>query len=311
MKKIAVIGGSGFIGSGLTRYLSSFCKVSCLGRGENLKVLKPLVNENVSLISHDSSGSDTLADVIKDSEIVVHLAGGGGNNYFVQNPDVIGKNVRLTSEIIELCGRFSRKLVFSSSIAVYTTFAARENPLNESMRTFPDDMYGSLKLLSEHMIKDSKIEYIILRLSNIYGHSLKFQSSGVIGKFIESGSRGLPINIFTDGNNKMDYLFLDDLNRAFKSIVEKDIKNEIINIGSGCLYTLKEIASAVAEVFSEEYDKDLEITILNKDASTYADRLLSIDKAKILLGWTPSVSLKDGLQLTVRRYINDSLNTPA
>ena len=38
MKKIAVIGGSGFIGSGLTRYLSSFCKVSCLGRGENLKV---------------------------------------------------------------------------------------------------------------------------------------------------------------------------------------------------------------------------------------------------------------------------------
>ncbi len=311
MKKIAVIGGSGFIGSGLTRYLSGFCKVSCLGRGENMKSLKSLVNENVSLISYDFTASDTLSEVIKNSEIVVHLAGGGGNNYFVQNPDAIGKNIRLTSDIIELCSRFNRKLVFSSSIAVYTTFAARENPLKETMRPLPDDVYGSLKLLSEYMIKDSKIEHIILRLSNIFGHSLKFQSSGVIGKFIELGAKGLPINIFTDGNNNMDYLFLDDLYRAFKEIIEKDVTNETINIGSGCQYTLKDIASTLSKIFSDEYKKDVEINILDKDTNTYADRLLSIDKAKTLLEWAPSVLLKDGLQLTVRRYMNDSLNTPA
>ncbi len=311
MKNIVIIGGSGFIGSNLVLYLSNFCKITCLGRGENQHILKSLINENVSLISDDTLTSVDVPDLIKDSALLIHLAGGGGNNFFLQNHKAIGESLRLTNRIIELCKHFKKKLIFTSSISVYTAFTQRQNPLSELIQPLPEDFYGSLKLLIEYMIKDLKIEYIILRLPNIYGYSLKFESSGVIGRFIEAASKGLPIDIFTDGNNKMDYLYLDDLNRAFKSIIEMDIKNETINLGSGNLYSLSDIASEISGIFLNEYNKDVKINILNKDSMVYADRVLSNEKANAILGWSPSISLKEGLRQTIRRYMDDSLNTPA
>jgi UDP-glucose 4-epimerase len=311
MKNILITGGSGFIGSNLVLYLSNLHRVTSIGRGKNQEVLRSLVNKNVNLVDYNAIDTKDLQELIKDSDIIIHLAGGGGNKFFVQNPDAIGKSIRLTDTIIEVCQLFNKKLIFTSSIAVYNTFTHRGNPLSESMRPLPEDIYGLLKLLSENMIKDSGVDFIILRLPNIYGYSLKFQSSGVIGRFIEMASKGYSIDIFTDGNNKMDYLFLDDLNRAFGVIIEKDIKNEIINIGSGSLHSLKEIAYEISSIFAEEYNRNVKVNIINKEHRVYADRLLSNEKAEILLGWTPVVSLKEGLRETVRRYMNDRINTSA
>jgi len=311
MKNILVIGGSGFIGSSLILALSKYYKIISIGRGNNQQILSSQVDKNVILINCDINKCGDLTDYVKNVDLVIHLGGGGGNHYFTQNPDAIGKSIKVTSAVIEACHLFNKKLIFTSTIAVYNSFAPRENPLKESMQPLPEDVYGILKLLSEYMIKDSGIDYIILRLPNIYGYSLKFTSGGVISKFIESAFTHGSIDIFTDGNNKMDYLFIDDLNRAFRMIIEGLPKKEVINLGSGKLFSLKEIAEEISFIFLTEYGKKIKINILNRESNVYSDRLLCNEKAQRLLGWSPRVSLKEGLRKTIRDFINDRIHTPA
>ncbi len=295
--KILLLGGGGFVGSAIAKELSQKHEVTCVGK-------TPKDIENCNFVEADILKSEKIPELIKDSDWVIHLLGGGGTGYFLNNKDAIGDSLRVTERISRECALSNTKLIFTSTVAVYTTFAQRKLPISEDSPPIPDEIYGATKLLSEYMIKESGAPYLIFRIGNIYGFSNNFHCGGVLSKFIQLAADGKPLTVM-GGGNKMDYVHLKDLAKAFSSAIEKNVTNEIINIGSGTFTTVADVSNQIKEAY-KLHGKEIEIAVTENEEAQYVDRQLSIDKAKSLLDWEPTVGFAEGVAETVKLYLEEN-----
>jgi UDP-glucose 4-epimerase len=301
---ILITGGGGFIGSGLLIGLSDKHKIICLDHGRRYPILQTLLRDNVRLIEGDITDINLLDRIMQKSiDVVIHLAGGGGNNACMEAPsNAVMTNVYGTHLLLQKSLKYHIKhFIFASSQSVYSTFKVRRMPLTEDMKLEPDDLYGALKAAAEYEIHDSHLNHTILRIANVYGYveGLKgIQKGGALENFIKSSYEGSDITVFGTGKQKIDYVHINDVSRCIKMILENSsIKNEIFNVGSGELHSIEEIARIVSDYCEKLYKH--QVNIKKKPApkgKIWPDRLMSIEKIKHRLKWKPSVSLKDGIR---------------
>ena len=110
------------------------------------------------------------------------------------------------------------------------------------------------------------------------------------------------INLRGSGSSKFDLLHVDDLYEAIKLILDKDIKNEIINLGCGEPISINELASTIVDVLKNEFNKDVKIVSeRDKDYKEWPDHWMSINKAKRLLNWEPKTSLLEGVKGIIQK----------
>ena len=132
-----------------------------------------------------------------------------------------------------------------------------------------------------------------------YGSGLYItKDSGAIGKFIRAGLNGGEITVYGSGEQGIVYLHISDACSVFSQVVERDdIKNEILNVGSGKLFKIKDLVSAVSKLAKEINGKDVVIKNLPApEGSVWPDRLMSIEKIKNLLEWTPKTTMEEALR---------------
>ncbi|OGI10637.1 MAG: hypothetical protein A3I68_07040 [Candidatus Melainabacteria bacterium RIFCSPLOWO2_02_FULL_35_15] len=282
-KKILITGGAGFIGSHLKRYLDD-CDIVTVGRNKN---------EDYKIDLSDSK----LEDIIKDfsPDIVCHFASGSNILRAEENKEKEYKDTVLsTKTLIQALNKFKNiTIIYLSSQAVY---GLPENlPVVETQTAKPISVYGKNKLEAEKIITQSGLNYLIFRISSIYGLGQNYEKSGVIAKFINRMKNNESPVVFNSLNSFSDFIYIDDVINAIVLSIQKNIQNEIFNLGSGKALTLKEILDILYKYFSSAPKPVLETNLLYPHKE-YKGLYLNTDKIKSRLNWSCKYNIEDGLR---------------
>jgi len=278
-KKIAVTGSSGFVGNYLVKKLAEL--------GADIIYLD-------SKIGIDITDWQQVQNT-EEFDILLHLAAKSYvPNSYKYPREFYYTNIIGTLNALELCRIYKAKMVYTSS---YVYGNPKYLPIDEKHPIISFNPYAESKIIGEHLCKgynrDFGIPVIILRPFNIYGmgQNDKFLIPSII-KQAKSGKI-----LLKDPAPKRDMVFINDLVEAYiKSIKYNQTSFEIFNIGSGVSYSVKGIAEMIASNIGEKIE--IEFTgekRQNEILNTVAD----ISKARNKLGWGPTISFTDGIELCI------------
>jgi dTDP-L-rhamnose 4-epimerase len=172
---------------------------------------------------------------------------------------------------------------------------------DENAMIHPSSIYGITKQNQEQMVmlgcKAAGIVGVALRYQNVYGpgQSLSNPYTGILSIFSTQIKNNLPINIFEDGKESRDFIFIDDVvNATIKAIEMDEANDEIFNVGSGVATTVLEVANALVKNYGNEVPINItENYRIGDIRHNYAD----LTKVKNKLNFAPTVSFAQGIKL--------------
>ena len=284
--RIFVTGGAGFIGTHLCKKLTSLHKVTVYDNFSNSNKESFPAMENVTMIVGDILDNSKLFDSMKNHDVVIHLAAKTDVIDSIHNPDnTFQTNVQGTQNVLDSCkSNAISKIIVTSSAAVYQNSG---NSVNEESTTKPLSPYGQSKLDMEKITIQSKINYAILRLFNVYG---KGQTTGVIANFGKNISENNPLTIFGDGKAIRDFIHIDDVVDAI--ILSMKSTSGIYNIASGNGTSITDLAKLLIESFG----KNSKIVYQPARKGEIIYSVSDITKSQNELGFNPKIVLNDGLK---------------
>ena len=306
-KKALVTGGAGFIGSHIAGKLISLgietVIVDDLSMG-----LRANIPKGAKLIVADILDYDILNQSLKGVDIVFHNAAKvtirNSFDGFYRDTQV---GVMGTVNVLKAMAENKvKKIVYASSMAVYG-----DNPLSipESGILEPISPYGIGKLASEKycrlMGQFNDFDVVVLRYFNTYGPGQTFTPYvGVITIFINQLLKGEVPTIFGDGNQKRDFIQVDDVAEANILAMQKDIKTGIFNIGTGKGTNINQIA----DLLISKIGSKIKPKYSSLPAGEPADSVASIIKAKESLGFKPQFKLENKVDEVISwiKQINES-----
>jgi UDP-glucose 4-epimerase len=305
--KILVTGGAGFIGSHIVDlFLSAgheVCVVDDLSTG-----FRHNVPPQVPLHVVDIRDSQ-LADVFESEkpEVVCHQAARANVRESFEKPLLYAEvNILGSLNVLECCRRFHvRKVIYASTGgAVYG--APEWLPVTEQHPINPLDPYGASKHHVEHYLhlyeKNFGIAYTSLRYPNVYGpRQNPFGEAGVVAIFARQMLDEIRPVINGTGEQERDFVSAMDIAQANLSALTKG-DGEIMNIGSGIATSVNTIYSTLAELTGYREKAVYGPAKAGEVFKIY----LNAGRAKEILGWTPNISLKEGLGATVEYFRKSS-----
>ena len=202
MKKVLVIGASGFLGKRIVEKLAEKHEITCfILKEEEKQVFQD--KEKLKFVIGNILDKDSLLKSARGIDVVIHLATSSKQNQEF--------NLRGSENVIEACKKNKCKIIFISSMA------AKRKSL---------DGYGKMKLKIEELIKDSKLNYIILRPSLVYSEYYL----DLIGTSLFAVPFIIPI--IGDGKYKISPIFIEDFTEVVKKSVETKINNKKYDVTS-------------------------------------------------------------------------------
>jgi len=305
MAKYLVTGGAGFIGSHLVELLlASGHKVKVLddlstGSLKNLKTLK----DKIEFYKGDIRYPEKVAEAFLDLDGVFHLAAISSVERSILEPEITHEvNVRGTLQVLLASKKHRvKRVVFISSASVYGN--PDTLPISEEQEPRPLSPYGATKVAGEAhtsaFFNLGFLEAVSLRLFNIFGPRQDPASpySGVISKFLEAAVSGKKPVLFGDGKQTRDFLFVEDACRAMLLAMEREeAKGEVFNIASGKETSIFALGKIIFSLNGEEFRPEQRPERKGDIRRSWA----SIEKAQKILGWVPQISLKEGLEKTLK-----------
>lgn len=261
MSNILFLGGAGFIGSNLIRTL--------IGRKNDIKVyvLEPsfanisrLDGMEVQVFRGTLQDIDFVQSIIEANHIdtIVHLVatiipGSTFEDYKREYQQVIFPTI----ELMQYCAQKDIKFVYFSSGGTVYGNRTDMTPFKETDPMAPISYYGWSKQMMENSIlyvhRTAGLKYLIVRPSNPYGHGQNIHAKqGLIAVALGKILAGEPIVVWGDGSNVRDYIYIDDLCEVLCLLLEKDVCNTTLNIGSGVGASINDIIQVLRDVVSEK-----------------------------------------------------------
>lgn len=320
MSKILVTGAAGYVGGHLINKLLEDDKFSdyeiigidnfLVGDKQNYHLIN---NSNRVELTYGDISDPSIGEWFKDVEIVYNLAAISGVGYCNQKPMLASKiNIEGTLNLLELSVQNSvENFVYPSSAAVYGEIDG--DVATENMLLDPLNKYGAMKASCESLCKAYYNSYGLrtttLRFTNIYGVGTYPKWRTVVVNFIRRALMSEPLTIHGSGEQKRDFIHIDDVIQLYKLALSKQAKGEVFNAGSGYNASVKELADAVIQVAK---DKGIEVGIAFKEARESKERTFSYDtsKANNILGFQPEHDLKSGMAKTfqdVEKLLKDGV----
>lgn len=295
-KRILVLGGNGFIGAHLVETLAaSGERVRVFDRAGSLKG-QPLIDVDYRYANFDDSAS--LAEALIDVDIVVHLISTTVPGTSNLNPveDIEGNlinTVKLLQQMRDI--GVSRLVYLSSGGTVYGN--TTQMPISEDHSKQPLSSYGIVKVAIENYISMFStlhgLDALVIRASNPYGpRQGHLGVQGVIPTFFQRIISGDTIQVWGDGSNIRDYIFISDLVSFIVDSFNCKLTSGVYNIGSGegtSLMNILSLVSAVANV-------PVTVEHLPPRGFDVKNVVLDISKARKAMDWQPKISLQEGCE---------------
>ena len=277
-RHIGVTGASGFIGSHLVPALRGFGKVITLPRGKELPSL--------SQLKKFTSGVD----------LFFHLGGvNRGTDEEILNGNIIA-TLRFL-DAVKNYGKSSARILFASSSQVYRLNKIK-GKISESSPLQPSSVYGASKKAAEDLIRLSGLPYTILRLANVYGPGCRPNYNSVVATLCQQAQKGLPLQINGKGKQSRDFIYIDDVVRAFvlAGFIEKKMGGKTYNISSGQMTSLVKIVNAIKKHAKRV---NVEFIPIAEDSISYC---CDAGKFKRDYGWKPMTSLSKGIMQSLKYF---------
>ena len=280
-KTILLLGGFGFIGSNFLDYLQKRkihdFEIIVFTRSDSAEKRKLFKNVIQEVYIGDFRVENDVRKVFVDYKIdtVFHLI--SSSVPFSSNQDItadINNNLLSTIRLLDTCVEFKvEKIIFSSSGgAVYGDI--NKESYREEDDGSPNSSYGILKITIEKYIKLYAhlygIKYLCFRIANPYGLFHTSANQGAINIAVKRAVSGEEFKVWGSGNNKKDYIYAEDLCRIIYNILNSDIQNKTLNIGTGTGVSINEILTEVKSFqsdfkisYSEAKSFDVSNVVLN------------------------------------------------
>ena len=295
MKKVLVTGGCGFIGSHLVEKLIELNKEVIIidnlstGRLENIKNFK----NKCKLIKQDISINKKIDKYFKDIDVVFHCAALADIVPSIQNPkNYFNSNVNGSLNVVSSCIKHKvKKIIYAASSSCYGI--TKNIPTKESENINPEYPYALTKYLGEQIIlhwsKVYKIDYVSLRLFNVYGPRSRTSGTygAMFGTFLAQKLSSKPFTVVGDGKQKRDFTYVSDIVDVFIKVAQSNIKGEVFNIGSGRSVSVNYIIKLLGgkKVHIPKRPGEPSITFAN------------IERIKKKLKWKPKIRIEKGIKL--------------
>lgn len=327
-KNILITGGAGFIGSHVVRhFINSYpeykiINVDALTYAGNLLNLKDIEDrENYTFVKADICDFSEMQNLFRKYEIdsVIHLAAESHVDRSITDPFSFARtNIMGTLNLLQVAREywnndFSNKLFYHvSTDEVYGSLEFGEHPFTETTSYDPHSPYSASKASSDHFVRAYRDTYglpiVISNCSNNYG-PYQFPEK-LIPLFINNIRHNKPLPVYGKGENVRDWLYVEDHAKAIDVIFHKGKRGDTYNIGGLNEWKNIDLIHQVVKVCDKllrraEGESEKLITYVTDRAGH--DLRYAIDATKLTseLGWKPSLQFEEGLEKTVRWYLDN------
>lgn len=324
-KRVALVGGAGFIGHHLALALkeqgaevavidglevNNLLQYMALPPGaENRDLYVKIIHQRIEKLRgagiplhvQDARDYDALSRVLSEvqPQVVVHLAAIAHAGRSNKDPmSTFGHSLRTLENALDYARDKAEHFVYFSSSMVYGNFRAPE--VAEDHPLEPIGIYGALKLAGEKVViayeQVFDLDYTIVRPSALYGPGCVSRRVSQI--FIESALVGSKLRVDGGGDERLDFSYVADVvDGVVRAIANPAARNEIFNITAGRSRSLSDLITLIQEHFPE-----VQVEFIERDALRPYRGTLSIDRARRLIGYQPATTLEDGLDRYVAWY---------
>ena len=260
MKKIVITGGLGYIGTELCKIYSGYSwndEIIVIDNRFISERVTQLRNWNINFIHGDILDKNLINKHCKDADVVHHLAG------ITNVPRVKSESNKTHDEKIKIVAEEGTKnildaisdkskIIMPSSHVVFEGLENIKRDIDEEEPTRPILSYGQSKSLNETQLKNSKKNYIILRLGSVYGYSLDTTRIDIMANFFaKTASQNGVLKLFAGGKQIKSLVPIIDVARCFKFMEEReDLKNQTFNLSKDTV-TVKEVAEICKKINSK------------------------------------------------------------
>lgn len=327
MKNILVTGGAGFIGSHLIRLLVNkypkynIVNMDLLTYAGNLENLRDIENkDNYTFIKCDICNYEKVSEIFNNYNIdsVIHLAAESHVDRSIKDPFSFAQtNVMGTLNLLQIAKinwskNLSDKIFYHISTDEVYGSLGKEGFFTEATKYDPHSPYSASKASSDHFVRSFYDTYgipiIISNCSNNYG-SFQFPEK-LIPLCINNIVNNKPIPVYGKGENVRDWLFVEDHAKAIDVIFHNGKLGETYNIGGfnewKNIDLIKVIVKTVDRLLGRNEGSSLELITYVKDRAGH-DFRYAIDSTKLKeeLGWEPSLQFEEGIEKTVKWYLDN------
>lgn len=306
--KVLVTGAGGFIGSHLTEHLTglgadvcAFVRYNSRNDPGLLRLLPKECQEQVRFVMGDLKDADAVRSAVRDVEIVFHLGSLIAIPYSYIHPrETVETNVLGALNIFEAARDAGvGKVVHTSTSEVYGT--ARYIPIDENHPLQGQSPYSASKIgadkLAESFYRSFDVPIATIRPFNTYGPR---QSARAVIPTIIAQALTQERVVLGATHTTRDYTFVGDLVRAFVLVAESPrTAGETVNVGSNSEISIGTVAEMVASLVGKEIEVVTDSDRLRPEKSEVERLWCDNTRARDLLGWSPTVPLKEGLLQTI------------
>jgi UDP-glucose 4-epimerase len=274
---VLLLGGTGFIGSALA---------------------KRLKQEKTSAHVLGRLDVERLEHVLPQCSTVLHLASATTPGSSASQPDMELGNLALTLRLLDLLKRQPQThlIFFSSGGTIYGN--AERMPITEDFPIAPLSNHGAGKASQEAFCRAARAQghaVTILRPSNAYGPGQTLKSGfGLVRTILEHARVGSPLEIWGDGENVRDFIYIDDIVEACTRFINLPEDSGTYNLGTGTGFSINHVRRIVESASGEQ------VQTIYRPARAVDVRsvVLDVSRIKARLGWQPGVGLADGMART-------------
>lgn len=300
--RLIVTGGAGFIGSHLCdllikkRNVDKIIVIDHLQDGTKKNLKNVLKSEKIILFKYDIRNKKKILPLFKGVDVVIHLAALSDIVPSITDPEnYLLTNIVGTMNVLESMRFYNvKKIVYAASSSCYGIPKKYPTKENESIDTrYPYAFSKNIgEQLIQHWSKVYNINYISLRLFNVYGTRSRTHGAygAALGIFLRQKISGKAYTIVGDGNQKRDFVYVSDVcNAFFQSIISKK-RNLILNIGYGKPHSVNYLTKLLGgpKIFIPKRPSEPDIT--------HAD----IKRAIKFIKWRPKITLEEGIDIVVK-----------
>ena len=307
---VLVTGGAGFLGSWLCDLLVlQGARVVCidnLSSGLRSNISSHLEENNFRFIEHDISLPISLDEPI---DLVIHMASRASPFEFERYPiEILKANTMGLMVSLNIAREHSSKLLYTSTSEIYgnphvvptpESYYGNVNPVG------PRGCYDEAKRCGEAFVvanlKQYGLDARIARIFNTYGPRIRFDGiyARALPRFIDQAMNGLPITVFGDGTQTRSFTYVTDQIEGLLRLAALDeAKDAVVNLGNDIETTINDMVKLILAATGSKS----EITYHPLPDDDPLRRRPDINQARELLGWSPKIGLREGIERTLVWY---------